>query len=356
MVAHHMVGQASKVVSNDGASGHRLHVTAPKRFAGQQLAEHGSARKHASKRGQIDRIRASKTPVAMIFAKRGFRMQSTLSSFVAVTKKARVGEREMSTAVASAEAPRVEAAAGDEHPLVPPPAEALASPLFELLREPGWRNVLAPEFAKPYFRDLEKAVLAEYASKTVFPPREELFAALNRTPLEAVRVVIIGQDPYHGPKQAMGLSFSVPRGVPVPSSLRNIFKELKSELPGWQEPKHGDLTSWAERGVLLLNTSLTVRQGEANSHAALGWTQLTDRVVQLLSERRQPMVFLLWGMHAQGRAAKMQKNPVHLVLKSAHPSGLSASKGFFGNQHFVKTLDFLKVHGGTDGFDWSLPQ
>ena len=283
-------------------------------------------------------------------------MQSTLSAFVAVTKKARVGEREVSTAVATAETEQPQQEQQQQEQLVAPPPEALASPLFELLRDAGWRNALAPEFAKPYFRSLEKAVLAEYANKTVFPPREELFAALNRTPLESVRVVIIGQDPYHGPRQAMGLCFSVPRGVPVPSSLRNIYKELKSELPGWQEPKHGDLTSWAECGVLLLNTSLTVRQGEANSHAALGWTQLTDRVVALLSERRQPMVFLLWGKHAQDRAAKMQKNPAHLVLKSAHPSGLSASKGFFGNQHFVKTLDFLKAHGGTNGFDWSLPQ
>ncbi len=278
-------------------------------------------------------------------------MQTTLSAFVGATKKARTGEREASSAVVTQEKPRQDdAPAGDA-----PSDVVVDSPLFELLREPGWRKALVGEVSKPYFKTLEQSVVGEYATRAVFPPKEEVFAALNRTPLESVRIVILGQDPYHAPKQAMGLCFSVPRGVAVPSSLRNIYKELKTELPGWVEPKHGDLSTWAERGVLLLNTSLTVRQGDAGSHAAFGWTHLTDRIVQVLSERPQPMVFLLWGKHAQDRAGKMRKNPVHLILKSAHPSGLSASRGFFGNQHFVKTNEFLRANGAEE-FDWSLPQ
>jgi uracil-DNA glycosylase len=162
-------------------------------------------------------------------------------------------------------------------------------------------------------------------------------------------------DPYHGPGQAMGLSFSVPRGVAVPSSLRNIYKEILAEFPTWKAPKHGDLTSWATRGVLLLNTGLSVRQAEANSHSKCGWHSLTDKMVEVLSTQSQPIVFLLWGKHAQDRAKKIKANPKHLILKSAHPSGLSASRGFFGNGHFKKADDFLKQNGG-EGFDWELPQ
>lgn len=231
------------------------------------------------------------------------------------------------------------------------------STLFPLLREAKWRELLAPEFDKPYLRSLESAVEKEFVSKTkIFPPRELVFNALNTTPLEAVRVVILGQDPYHGAGQAMGLSFSIPRGVAVPSSLRNIYKELKEEIPDWTLPKHGDLSAWAQRGVLLLNTGLTVREAEAGSHSKLGWNSLTDRIVQIVSEQPQPVVFLLWGKHAQDRAKCIRANPRHLVLKSAHPSGLSASRGFFGNKHFIQTVEHLAKEEPEKPFDWSLPQ
>jgi uracil-DNA glycosylase len=288
-------------------------------------------------------------------------MQQTLMS-LGVIKKARVGDPSFPKGVATEEGPRCDGVAGhDDGSVAAVPVDGEVklrevaaveseSPLFNLIHDNHWRHVLLPEVKKPYFGTLEKSVLAEYGTKKVFPPRDSLFAALNATPLQTVRVVILGQDPYHGPGQAMGLSFSVPRGIAVPSSLRNIYKELQSEIPGWRMPVHGDLTDWARRGVLLLNTSLSVRQGEANSHVAMGWHHLTDRIIQILSEQNQPIVFLLWGKHAQDRAAKMQKNNAHLVLKSPHPSGLSASKGFFGNNHFVKASEFLKT------WDWSLPQ
>ena len=262
-------------------------------------------------------------------------MQKTLGSFGVTIKKAKAGDdKDSAVAVATA-------------------VEPTNSKLFPLLRDEGWRAALAEEFTRPYMAKLEEAVLTEYAKKAVFPPQEKLFAALNATPLERVRVVVLGQDPYHAPGQAMGLSFSVPRGVKVPSSLQNIYKELAANVPHWKQPNHGDLTAWAERGVLLLNTTLTVRQAEPGSHAALGWTHLTDRIVELLSQREQPIVFLLWGKHAQDRAKKMKKNADHLILQSPHPSGLSASKGFFGNKHFSKANEFL-LSKGQGEFDWSL--
>jgi uracil-DNA glycosylase len=212
--------------------------------------------------------------------------------------------------------------------------------LVPLLKDKEWLAALSGEFNKPYFLALEKFVQNEYndAEKYIFPPRELIFNALNVTPLSNVKVVIYGQDPYHGLKQAMGLSFSVPDDVAIPSSLQNIFKEIKSQIPTWNKPKSGNLTKWAEKGVLLLNSCLTVEGGEAASHAKKGWETFTDRIMEVLSQRQQPTVFLLWGNFAIMKKVFV-KNPIHLVLTSAHPSGLSASKGFYGNQHFKKTVE-----------------
>ena len=207
------------------------------------------------------------------------------------------------------------------------------------------------EFKKPYMQKLQ--ALLEKEKKPVYPPQDQIFAALNHTPVEAVRVCIIGQDPYHAAGQAMGLAFSVPRGVAVPSSLRNIYKELASNIPTFKVPKHGDLTEWTTRGVLLLNTSLTVREAEAGSHAKQGWETFTDAVIQTLSLRQEPVVFLLWGKHAQDKAKKIRAH--HKLLKAAHPSGLSASKGFFGCKHFSQCNQLLQAMG-KEPIDWSLPQ
>lgn len=274
-------------------------------------------------------------------------MQTTLSNLW--TKKQK-GEEGKAVGVQKEEA---DSAPATEVIAPTPTAPSLEKGLFELLQDPGWRGVLEAEWSQPHMRQLEAAVEAEYSRARVYPPRPLLFNALNQTPLAAVRLVILGQDPYHGPGQAMGLSFSVPRGVAIPSSLRNIYKEIQTEIPTWKAPKHGDLSAWAQRGVLLLNTGLTVRDGEANSHSKLGWHLLTDRIMRILSEQQQPMVFLLWGKHAQDRGKVMRANPSHLVLKSAHPSGLSASKGFFGNGHFIKARDFLNQKGCD--FSWDLP-
>lgn len=266
--------------------------------------------------------------------------QGTLDHLFGATKKAKVVDAAPIVTVAK---PRDDKVLSEE---------LEKSTLFPLLQDQGWREALMEEFTKPYFKKLEAYVESEYAAKTVFPPREVIFNALNTTPLHSVKVVILGQDPYFSPKQAMGLSFSVPPGVTLPSSLRNIFKEIKTEFPEWQQPPNGDLTEWAKRGALLLNTGLTVREGTANSHSGQGWEHFTDRVISVLAEQKQPIAFLLWGQHAQARAAKL-KGTSHLILKSAHPSGLSASKGFFGNQHFVKANQFF-LDRGVDPFDWNL--
>ncbi|MBR3837375.1 MAG: uracil-DNA glycosylase [Clostridia bacterium] len=206
-----------------------------------------------------------------------------------------------------------------------------------------WDQLLAAEWEKPYFKDLQAFLDEEYATQTVYPPRDEVFTALRLTSFADTRVVILGQDPYHGAGQAHGLSFSVKDGVALPRSLRNIFKELEADL-GITPPSCGNLVRWAKEGVLLLNTVLTVREGEAASHQNRGWEQFTDAVIDCLDQKSTPVVFLLWGGHAQKRAVRIQ-NPLHVKLSSAHPSPLSASRGFFGCRHFSRTNAILKENG-----------
>lgn len=207
----------------------------------------------------------------------------------------------------------------------------------------SWRSRLSAEFEKPYFANLVAFVRHEYASGTCYPPGRKIFNAFNSTPFEAVKVVILGQDPYHEPGQAMGLSFSVPEGTPLPPSLRNIYAEIRNEL-GTEPPASGDLTRWAEQGVLLLNATLTVRQGQAASHQRQGWEVFTDAAIRLLATEREHLVFMLWGAYA-GAKAQFIDPQRHLVLRSAHPSPLSASRGFFGNHHFQLCNDYLRSHG-----------
>jgi len=219
-----------------------------------------------------------------------------------------------------------------------------------------WLERLRPEFEKPYMRRLEAFLAEESANgQTIFPPFEETFSALCYTRFEDVKVVIIGQDPYHGAGQAHGLSFSVPPGIPIPSSLQNIYKELAEDI-GFKPPTHGSLLSWAKQGVLLLNATLTVREGQPRSHYGHGWEEFTDRIVQLLAQRKDPLVFLLWGKSAYEKfrhvAPQGQTSP-HLILTSPHPSPLSAHAGFFGCRHFSKTNIFLKKVGKAP-IDWNL--
>lgn len=219
--------------------------------------------------------------------------------------------------------------------------------------ETSWKEALHEEFDKPYMKQLGEFLRAEKAAgKVIFPPGPLIFNALNTTPLGRIKVVIIGQDPYHGPGQAHGLCFSVQPGVPTPPSLQNIYKELQRDL-NLPIPNHGYLQHWAEQGVLLLNTSLTVEQANAGSHAKAGWQPFTDRIIEVVSERCENLVFLLWGSHAQSKQ-KLIDPQKHLVLKSAHPSPLSAYRGFLGNGHFSRTNKFLEQHGLTP-IDWSLP-
>ncbi len=218
--------------------------------------------------------------------------------------------------------------------------------------DPSWKALLQEEFTKDYMLSLREFLRQEKRQgKQVFPPGEQIFSALNSTPFETVKVVILGQDPYHGPGQAHGLCFSVRPGVPLPPSLRNIFKEIHSDI-GLPMSRNGCLQSWADQGVLLLNAVLTVEAGKAASHQGCGWEQFTDRIIELLNEQRQDLVFLLWGSHAQrkGRIIDRQR---HLVLQSPHPSPLSASRGFFGNRHFSQTNDWLQKRGRTP-IDWSV--
>ncbi|KAG1679821.1 hypothetical protein FOA52_012733 [Chlamydomonas sp. UWO 241] len=225
--------------------------------------------------------------------------------------------------------------------------------LVELLTEPSWLIVLGPEFSKPYFKELQKYVVAEMASKTVYPPKERVFRAFNACAFDRIKVVIIGQDPYHGPRQAVGLSFSVPPGEKVPSSLQNIFKELRDDL-GCPVPNHGDLRAWADQGVLLLNACLTVRAGEAASHSKKGWESLTDCAIRSLASERDGLVFLLWGKFAQDKA-KLIDSSRHHVLTCPHPSGLSAHRGFFGSRHFSKANALLQ-EGGQAPIEWGIPR
>lgn len=200
-----------------------------------------------------------------------------------------------------------------------------AAALLQDLTEPGWSAALHKETGKPYFVELASKVALEREKKTVFPPAAQTFNALNLTPLDQVRVVILGQDPYHGPGQAHGLAFSVPHGIQVPPSLKNIYTELAEDVPGFKRPSHGNLESWARRGVLLLNASLTVRRSEANSHEKYGWQTFTDAVIRVLNARETPMVFILWGGFAQ-KKGKIINRERHRVIEAAHPSPLSVTK------------------------------
>lgn len=209
--------------------------------------------------------------------------------------------------------------------------------------EESWKIRLQTEFEKPYFKTLTDFVRNEYQQTTIFPPGKFIFNAFNLCPFDQVKVVIIGQDPYHGPGQAHGLCFSVNDGIPFPPSLVNIFKEIKSDL-GKEIPISGNLTRWAEQGVLLLNATLTVRAHQAGSHQRKGWEEFTDAAIRLLAEEREHLVFILWGAYAQKKGAFIDRNK-HLVLTSAHPSPLSAYQGFFGNKHFSQANAYLASHG-----------
>ena len=215
----------------------------------------------------------------------------------------------------------------------------------------SWRQVLQPEFDKPYFELLTDFVRHAYATRQCFPPAKHIFRAFDLCPFDKVRVVIIGQDPYHDVNQAHGLCFSVQEGVPAPPSLVNIYKELNADL-GCPIPDHGDLTKWAKEGVLLLNTVLTVRAHQANSHRGHGWEQFTDAIIQAVEQQDRPIVYMLWGSPAQTKSV-MVTNPKHLVLKAPHPSPLSAYRGFFGCRHFSECNEFLEAHGETP-IDWQL--
>lgn len=223
---------------------------------------------------------------------------------------------------------------------------------MEVQIEESWKKVLKEEFSKDSFRQIVGHLKAErMAGKTIYPPGSLIFNAFNKTPFDHVKVVLLGQDPYHGPKQAHGLSFSVPPGITPPPSLINIFKELHDDV-GVSIPDNGDLTPWAEQGVLLLNASLTVRAGEPMSHAKIGWSDFTDAVIKKISDLKESVVFLLWGKFAQEKQVLIDETK-HLVLKAAHPSPFSADRGFFGCKHFSKTNKYL-VKNGIDPIDWKL--
>lgn len=215
--------------------------------------------------------------------------------------------------------------------------------------EPSWKEKLDSEFQKPYFLDLIDFVKEEYKQHTVYPPGPLIFNAFNHCPYQEVKVVIIGQDPYHNPGQANGLAFSVADGVRVPPSLQNIYKEISNELDK-PIPSSGNLERWAEQGVLLLNATLTVRANQPGSHQNKGWEIFTDAVIRLVSEEKEHLVFILWGAYAQKKGSIINETK-HLALKSAHPSPFAANRGFFGNNHFIKTNDYLKSKG-KEPIDW----
>ena len=219
--------------------------------------------------------------------------------------------------------------------------------------EPSWKDRLLPEFQKPYMRELKDFLRHEAAAKKkIFPRGSEFFAALNHTPFENVKVIILGQDPYHGPMQAHGLSFSVRPGVDVPPSLKNIYKEMKTDL-GIDQPNHGFLEAWANQGVLLLNATLSVEAGRAGSHQKKGWEQFTDAIIEKLNREREGLVFVLWGSYAQ-KKGEIIDTKKHLVLKGPHPSPLSAHRGFFGSRPFSKINEYLKSRGQKP-IEWQLP-
>lgn len=211
---------------------------------------------------------------------------------------------------------------------------------------------MADEWEKPYYKQLREFLKREYSTKTIYPPMHDIFNALRYTSFENTKVVIIGQDPYHGPGQAHGLCFSVKQGVEPPPSLKNIFKEIDSDLGIVQPPHYGELTSWAKQGVLMLNTVLTVRAGNPNSHKGMGWENVTDRIITELNKKQTPVVFLLWGNNAVQKA-RIINNPIHTKLITVHPSPLSAYNGFFGCKHFSKTNEIL-VNSGQAPINWQL--
>ena len=217
----------------------------------------------------------------------------------------------------------------------------------------SWDLLLSEEFAKDYYLELRKKLAQEYKTYTIYPKMENIFNALKYTSYEDVKVLILGQDPYHGPNQAHGLCFSVQKGVDKPPSLKNMFKELESDL-GIKPASHGCLTDWAKQGVLLLNTVLTVRESEPNSHKKLGWTTFTDRIIQLLNERPDPIIFVLWGRNALEKLPLIT-NSHHYVLTAAHPSPLSASRGFFGCKHYSKINEILTSMGKSP-IDWRISE
>lgn len=213
---------------------------------------------------------------------------------------------------------------------------------MEVKIEESWKQALQEEFNKPYFETLASFVKQEYKTATIYPPGQFIFHAFNSCPFNSVKVVILGQDPYHGPKQAHGLSFSVPNTVPTPPSLQNIFKEIRDDLKK-PIPKSGNLEAWSKQGVLLLNTTLTVKAGVAGSHQGKGWEEFTDAVIKAISDQKQNVVFLLWGAYAKKKAVLINSEK-HFILNASHPSPLSAYNGFFGSKHFSQTNQYLEQH------------
>ncbi|EGL18739.1 MULTISPECIES: uracil-DNA glycosylase [Paenibacillus] len=216
-----------------------------------------------------------------------------------------------------------------------------------------WAELLSEEFEKPYYLKLREFLKQEYAERTIYPEMHDIFNALHYTAFKDVKAVILGQDPYHGPGQAHGLSFSVKPGVPAPPSLKNMFKEMKEDI-GCPVPKTGYLKHWADQGVLLLNTVLTVRAGEANSHKGKGWELFTDKVIETLNRKETPVIFILWGSHAQSKTQLIDLNR-HGVIKAPHPSPLSAHRGFFGSKPYSKANAWLREQG-IEPIDWCLPE
>ena len=214
-----------------------------------------------------------------------------------------------------------------------------------------WDEILADEFKKEYYLKLREFLKQEYTANTIYPPMNDIFNSLRYADYDNIKAVIIGQDPYHEPNQAHGLAFSVKKGCPIPPSLKNIYAELNADL-GIPPCPHGELTSWAKQGVLLLNNALTVRRGQANSHRGKGWEILTDRIIQCVNEKPEPVVYLLWGSNAREKT-KIINNPNHLILTAAHPSPLSAYNGFFGCRHFSKANEFLKSKG-VEPIEWQI--
>ncbi len=215
-----------------------------------------------------------------------------------------------------------------------------------------WAPLLEDEFAQPYYQQLRQFLVGEYNTRVVYPDQYDIFNALHLTPYEQTRVVILGQDPYHGRGQAHGMSFSVKPGVAIPPSLQNIYKELQADL-GCTIPNHGYLVKWAEQGVLLLNTVLTVREGMPNSHKGMGWETFTDSVIEKLNKREEPVVFILWGKHAQEKGERITSSH-HFIIRSPHPSPFSANRGFFGSRPFSRTNEFLRSIGRQE-IDWQIP-